>query len=154
VRYYNTQEHVNNNSSDHARYTEADDRRVVILETGSAYAGAPSKEAHDTIWAPLYDQKVTLAFAKMLYCVIDVTEFVPAVDMLAVHTAEKDYQIVQSLRFPFNALYEWIERGYIIPMGFAAERGYSSGQEMCAQMCARKRSVLAHFFFGGASFLR
>ena len=106
VRYYNTQEHVNNNSSDHARYTEADDRRVVILETGSAYAGAPSKEAYDTIWAPLYDQKVTLAFAKLLYCEIDITAFVPAVEMLAVHTAEKDYQIVQSLRFPFNALYD------------------------------------------------
>ena len=64
----------------------------------------------------------------MLYCEIDITEFVPAVDMLAVHTAEKDYQIVQSLRFPFNALYEWIERGYIVPMGFPAERGYSSHQ--------------------------
>ena len=51
-------------------------------------------------------------------------DFVPSVDLP--HTEEKDYQIVQSLRFPLNAMYEWLQRGYIIPSHFAAKHGYSS----------------------------
>jgi hypothetical protein len=49
------------------------------------------------------------------------------------NTAEKDYQKQRSLSFPYNALYEWIERGYIIPADFCAKLNYSSEIDMSIQ---------------------
>ena len=111
-RYYNTQEHFN---SDYARHTESDDRRVSIFRTSNNVASQPSKEEYSTLWAPLYETKVSFALAKYLY-ELDVRDFVPCVEMP--HTAEKDYQIVQSLTFPFNALHECLERGYLVRAEF------------------------------------
>jgi hypothetical protein len=67
TRYYNTQEHCNPNSSDFARYTETDDRRVAIFQTDPKYGGQPSMQMFNDKWKPLFAEEVTLSFAKLLY---------------------------------------------------------------------------------------
>ena len=83
----------------------------------------PTRDEYENVWKPLYSHKVSVAFAKILY-ELDLTNFVASVELP--NTAEKDYQKQRSLSFPYNALYEWIERGYIIPADFCAKLNYSS----------------------------
>ena len=62
---------------------------VDAVPTSNNVASKPSKKDYETLWAPLYEKKVSLALAKRLY-ELDVHDFVPCVEMP--HTAEKDYQ--------------------------------------------------------------
>ena len=82
--------------------------------TSDKHCGQPTLEEWRTLWEPIYTQASTLAFAKVLY-ERNLSDYIPST--CTPHNDEKDYmyQIIQSLTFPFNALYEWLERGHILP---------------------------------------
>ena len=71
----------------------------------------PTLEERRTLWELIYTQAGTLAFAKVLY-ELDLSNYTPSTCIP--HNDEKDYQIIQSLTFPFNVLYEWLKRGHIL----------------------------------------